>query len=97
MREKIKSRDDEPTIPLSVALLGLKPDIPPPSHAHLTGAVTRLLKFPEGVWAEIEIDGAPLLYREFRVPIPLHNEDGTITRLHEGEHVSILVRPRLRL
>ena len=93
MRKSIE--DVEPLIPLSVALWGLKPEIPAPAHAHLTGAVARLLIFPEGTWAEIEIDDAPPLYRGFRVPIPLHNEDGTITRLHKGEQVSILVRPRL--
>ena len=47
--------------------------IPVPVSAHLTGAVTRLLVFPEGTWAEIEIDDAPILYREFRVPVPLNN------------------------
>ena len=93
MRKNIE--EAEPLIPLSVALWGSERHIPAPAHAHLTGAVTRLIVFPEGTWAEIEIDDAPILYREFRVPIPLNNEDGTITRLHEGEHVSILVKPRL--
>ena len=102
MLSDIKS--DEHLIPLSIALQrfrafeiadSLAIPIPVPVSAHLTGAVTRLITFPEGTWAEIEIDDAPLLYSEFRVPIPLHNADGTITRLHEGQRVNILVRPRL--
>jgi|SRR5215467_4662557 len=91
---KSNKHDEPPTIPLSVALLGAEPTVPLPAPAHLIGAVARVIVFPEGMWAEIEIDGAPPLYREFRVPNPLHNEDGTITRLKEGDPVSISVRPR---
>jgi len=64
-------------------------------HAHLTGVVSRILTISEVTWAEISVDGAPDLFREIRVPYPLQNEDGTVSRFNVGDPVSILVRPRL--
>jgi hypothetical protein len=59
--------------------------------AHFTGTVSRVLVHPNGAWAEIIIDGADDLYREIRLPSPLQNEDGTVTRLKEGDRVNLTV------
>ena len=59
--------------------------------AHLTGTVSRVLEHADGTWAEIVIDGAEDLYREIRVPYPLQNSDGTVTRLKEGDRVNLAV------
>ena len=67
----------------------------PESSAQLTGVVSRILTNAERVWAEIVIDGADNLYREIRVPHPLQNEDGTLTRLKVGDRVTLTVKPAL--
>ena len=61
--------------------------------AHLTGVVAQIIAHHEAAWAEIVIDGAENLYREIRVPYPLQNEDGSVTRLSAGDRVGIFVRP----
>jgi hypothetical protein len=61
-------------------------------HARLSGVVSRILTLPDGAWAEITIEGAPDLYREIRVPNPLHNEDGTVTPLNVGDRISLIVK-----
>lgn len=61
------------------------------ASAHLTGVVIRIIAHTDATWAEVVIDGADNLYREIRVPYPLQNENGTITRLKTGDRVSIFV------
>jgi len=62
-------------------------------RTHLTGVISRILTYPDGAWAEITVEGAPDLFREIRVPYPLQNQNGTVSRLHEGDRVSIFVTP----
>jgi len=63
-----------------------------PEHsAQLTGVVSCVLTHPDGVWAEIVIDGAGTLFREIRVRNPLQNEDGTTTTLNAGDRVNLAV------
>ena len=59
--------------------------------AQLTGVVARVLTHPDGVWAEIVIDGAGDLFREIRVRNPLQNEDGTTITLNAGDHVNLAI------
>ena len=59
--------------------------------AHLAGRVSRMLNFPDVVWAEITIDGAVDLFREIRVRNPMRNDDGSMTELKVGDRVGIRV------
>ena len=94
MYKNTNDKDDEPIISLSAALLG---QISPVAQgqARLTGVISRILTVGEAVWAEIAVDGAPDLFREIRVPYPLQNEDGTVSRFNVGDSVSIFVKPGL--
>jgi hypothetical protein len=49
-------------------------------RARLTGVISRILNVGGSAWAEIAIDGAPNLFREIRVPYPIQNEDGSVSR-----------------
>lgn len=60
-------------------------------RARLTGVISRILDFGGDAWAEIAIDGAPDLFREIRVPYPIQNEDGSVSRFRVGDRVAIFV------
>ena len=60
-------------------------------RAHLTGVISRILDFGGSTWAEIVVDGAPDLFREIRVPYPIQNEDGSISRFKVGDRVVIFI------
>ena len=60
-------------------------------RARLTGVISRILKVGGGAWAEIAVDGAPDLFREIRVPYPIKNEDGSVSRFEVGDRVAIFV------
>ena len=62
-------------------------------QARLTGTVFRIIQFPDAAWVEIVVDGAPDLFREVRVPYPIHNDDGTISPVKVGDRVNIMVSP----
>ena len=64
-------------------------------QAHLTGVVSRFLQLADERWVEIAVDGAPDLFREIRMPYPIRNEDGTVSRAEVGDHVNIMVSPAL--
>jgi len=71
-----------------------KPNVAGPAgaeHARLTGVVSRILNVAGGAWAEIAVDGAPNLFREIRVPYPIQNEDGSVSRFEVGDRVVIFV------
>jgi Reverse transcriptase (RNA-dependent DNA polymerase) len=75
--------------------MAAKPTIPnepsATSLAQFTGTVSRIIANADATWAEIVIDGADNLYREIRVPHPLQNDDGTVTRLKQGDRVNLAV------
>jgi len=60
-------------------------------RARLTGVISRILIFDGDAWAEIAVDGAPDLFREIRVPYPVQNEDGSVSRFQVGDRVAIFV------
>lgn len=60
-------------------------------RARLTGVISRILNDAGGAWAEIAVDGAPDLFREIRVPYPIQNQDGTVSRFEVGDRVAIFV------
>jgi hypothetical protein len=75
--------------------MALNTKIKPEHCAQLTGVVSQILAHPDGVWAEILIEGAEELCREIRVHNPLKNEDGSETMLKKGDRVTITIRAAL--